>query len=84
MRNEIVFPLPVRAAPSTSLPLRDTGMLDAWISVISTKDRFFSPGKIVNIPGYRVSCNWILADRRMPASLPESGGSCKISDANVA
>ena len=52
MRNASVFPLPVRAAPSTSLPLRDTGMLDAWISVILTKEHFFNPGRIVNLPGF--------------------------------
>lgn len=43
MRNARVFPLPVRAAPRTSLPFNDTGMLEACMSVISTKKHFLRP-----------------------------------------
>ena len=43
IRNARVFPLPVRAAPSTSFPLSDTGILWAWMSVMFTKNAFFKP-----------------------------------------
>ena len=46
IRNARVFPLPVRAAPSTSLPFNDMGKLFAWISVISTNEAFLRPIKV--------------------------------------
>ena len=45
MRNARVFPLPVRAAPRTSLPLREVGMLLDWISVMSTKCARLRPSR---------------------------------------
>lgn len=43
MRNDRVFPLPVRAEPSTSLPFNEKGMLRACMSVILTKNAFLRP-----------------------------------------
>jgi len=43
MRKASVLPLPVRAAASTSLPFKETGILVAWISVMLTKNDFLSP-----------------------------------------
>ena len=43
MRNARVFPLPVRAAPSTSFPFKETGKLFVCMSVMSTKKDRFKP-----------------------------------------
>jgi len=43
IRKHNVLPLPVRAAPRTSVPFSETGKLFAWTSVISTKEAFFKP-----------------------------------------
>lgn len=48
MRNASVFPLPVCAAPRTSLPLSEMGTLRCWIGVMVVKKAFLRPGHCVS------------------------------------
>jgi hypothetical protein len=87
MRKARVLPLPVRAEPRTSFPLRDTGRLFAWISVMSTKNAFLSPacvdGQNRQLQGRKIIPRFVCSDMGNSEKVLSPSGATYVKSGSV-